>query len=400
MGVSLTEIAKQLKDNNKKVQLIYAFNGTGKTRLSREFKSLVAPKVNGDTELEELEVVSKIIFYYNAFTEDLFYWDNDLENDAEPKLKIHPNSFTKWIFEEQGQDRNIISNFQHYTDEKLTPHFNEEYTIKDKDGNNVTVGAFTEITFSYERGNDERSQNIKISKGEESNFVWCVFYSLLEQVIDILSVAEPSDRETDQFDQLEYVFIDDPVSSLDDNHLIELAVNLAQLIKSNKSDLKFIITTHNPLFYNVLCNEFNNSNKRTGYNNNKHFKKHRLEKKEEGTYELIPQPNDSPFSYHLFLINEIEKAIETEQIYKYHFNFLRNILEKTSTFLGYSDWGDLLIPVKGSRDAYEKRILNLSSHSKHSAEEIVVLTKDDKNVLRHLVNEISEIYRFKQEKRE
>lgn len=38
MGNSLTEIAQQLKNNNKKVQLIYAFNGTGKTRLSREFK--------------------------------------------------------------------------------------------------------------------------------------------------------------------------------------------------------------------------------------------------------------------------------------------------------------------------------------------------------------------------
>ena len=49
MGVSLTEIGQQLKDNNNnKVQLIYAFNGTGKTRLSREFKLLVAPKVDGD----------------------------------------------------------------------------------------------------------------------------------------------------------------------------------------------------------------------------------------------------------------------------------------------------------------------------------------------------------------
>lgn len=38
MGQTLTEIAQTLKDANKKVQLIYAFNGTGKTRLSREFK--------------------------------------------------------------------------------------------------------------------------------------------------------------------------------------------------------------------------------------------------------------------------------------------------------------------------------------------------------------------------
>lgn len=49
MGKSLDEIAIQLKECNKKVQLIYAFNGTGKTRLSRAFKELIAPK----NELEE-----------------------------------------------------------------------------------------------------------------------------------------------------------------------------------------------------------------------------------------------------------------------------------------------------------------------------------------------------------
>ena len=38
MGQSLIEIAQTLRDTNKKVQLIYAFNGVGKTRLSREFK--------------------------------------------------------------------------------------------------------------------------------------------------------------------------------------------------------------------------------------------------------------------------------------------------------------------------------------------------------------------------
>jgi wobble nucleotide-excising tRNase len=46
----------------------------------------------------------------------------------------------------------------------------------------------------------------------------------------------PKSRETtDVSIKLEYVFIDDPVSSLDENHLIELAVNLAGLIKSSQS---------------------------------------------------------------------------------------------------------------------------------------------------------------------
>ena len=397
MGVTLIDIANMLKDaqhktkskdeiiTDIKVQLIYAFNGTGKTRLSREFKMLVDPVINGETELDELEVVNKKVLYYNAFTEDLFYWDNDLLFDAEPKLQIHPNLFTKWIFEEQGQDGNIISNFQHYTDEKLTPYFNEKYSTV-KDGENITVDSFTEVSFKYERGNDESSNNIKISKGEESNFIWCIFYSLLEQVINVLNVAEPTERETSKFDELEYVFIDDPISSLDDNHLIELAVDLAQLIKSSKSDLKFIITTHNPLFYNVLHNQLRNVK----------FKKYFLKKNESGEYELNTQSNDSPFSYHLFLKSEIEKAIEAGQLKKYHFNFLRNILEKTSTFLGYENWGDLLFEITdGNPKPYETRIINISSHSKHSGDEVAELSDDDKRVLGRLFDKVKETYHFK-----
>lgn len=394
MGVSLNDVAQQLRNNNKKVQLIYAFNGTGKTRLSRAFKYLIAPTDDGETELEESEEVDKKILYYNAFTEDLFYWDNDLEFDIEPILKVHPNAFTRWIFEEQGQDQNIISNFQHYTDEKLTPHFNQKYT-KSVDGNDVTIDAFTEVTFSYKRGHEGSSGNIKISKGEESNFVWCVFYSLLEQAISVLNVVETNDRETAQFDQLEYVFIDDPITSLDDNHLIQLAVDLSQLIKSSESELKFIITTHNPLFYNVLHNELNRNDKAYNYKA-RDFEKYRLEKLDDGTFLLEEQRTDSPFSYHLFLKSEIENAIEKGQLKKYHFNFLRNILEKTSTFLGYDNWGDLLFNISdGNPKPYETRIINISSHSKHSGDEVAELSDDDKRVLDYLIKGIKKTYQFK-----
>lgn len=174
---------------------------------------LVAPKIDaGDAQSSEL--AQKKILYYSAFTEDLFYWDNDLNGDAEPKLKIQPNAFTKWVLDEQGQDQSITSTFQHYTNEKLTPHFSPD---------------FSEVSFSFERGNNEHEPNIKISKGEESSFIWSVFYSLIEQMISELNIPEVPDRSTNVFNNLEYVFVDDPVSSLDENHLIELAVSLARL---------------------------------------------------------------------------------------------------------------------------------------------------------------------------
>ena len=372
MGKSLTEIAQQLKNANKEVQLIYAFNGTGKTRLSREFKRFFAPKLNGNDDGAQCELPRKKFLYYNAFTEDLFYWNNDLPADAEPKLKIQPNSFTEWVLIEQGQDQNIIANFQRYTDEKLTPKFNVD---------------FSELTFSFGRGNDEHEPNIKISKGEESNFIWSVFYTLLEQVIGVLNVAEPSDRETEQFDQLEYVFIDDPVSSLDENHLIELAVDLAELIKSSRSAVKFIISTHNPLFYNVLSNEFNRTAK---------FQRYILEKNADGSHDLTVSSTDSPFSYHLYLKAEIEKAVELGQLEKYHFNFFRNILEKSATFLGYKRWEDLLPDnTEGERKAYMNRMLNLLSHSKHAGEEIATIKGDDKRVLAYLLEQLHKTYHFK-----
>lgn len=398
MGKSLSEIAEQLKEAKHRtnardasesdvmIQLIYAFNGTGKTRLSRVFKDLINPKDDVDAEeIDEYGLASKKILYYSAFTEDLFYWDNDLENDTNRKLIIRPNAFTKWVFEDQGQDGNVTNIFQHYADEKLTPHFNNQYVTK-VDDRDIIVPAFSEVIFTYERGNDERSDNVKISKGEESCFIWSVFYSLLEEVVNVLNVPEESDRETNQFNNLEYVFIDDPVSSLDDNHLIELAVNLAKLLKSSKSELKFIITTHNPLFYNVLHNEFKKGT----------FKKYFLKRDSEGNYDLSNQSNDSPFSYHLFLIAEIEKAIETEQLKKYHFNFLRNILEKTSTFLGYDNWGELLPKMEDGRtNPYESRIINISSHSKYSGDEITELSDADKRVLKYILKEIKENYQFK-----
>lgn len=386
MSQTLRGIAEQLQASDKKVQLIYAFNGSGKTRLSRAFKKLVSPKRNGDAGYEqeaEANPSHPKILYYNAFTEDLFYWDNDLSEDVTPKLIIQPNSFTNWALVEQGQDRNVIANFQRYTSDKLTPQFNE---------------GFSEVTFSFERGNEEQENNIKLSKGEESNFIWSVFYTLVDQVVETLNILDAEERDTDHFNDLKYVFIDDPVSSLDDNHLIRLAVDIAALIKKSHffdlQGLRFIITTHNPLFYNVLCNEFSRDDNKVGWKT-KQFSKHKLAKFEDGSLVLENQPTDSPFSYHLFLKDELNRAIAAGQINKYHFNFLRNILEKTSTFLGYKNWQELLPRTSdGTSDPYAKRIIDWGSHSKHAGDEVRDLDEEDKRVLRFLAKSINEENRF------
>jgi hypothetical protein len=394
MSKTLTEIAQQLStpktvrktvpEKTKeveeakpvpKVQLIYAFNGTGKTRLSREFKQLIAPKANGgegDEVADQSGLPRSKILYYNAFTEDLFYWDNDLAGDAEPKLKIQPNSYTEWLLallKDLGQDGNIVKYFQRYANDKLTPHFSAD---------------FDEVTFTLERGDNERSGHIKLSRGEESNFIWSVFYTLLDQVVTIRNVVEPGDRETNAFDHLEYVFIDDPVSSLDDNHLIELAVNLAGLIKSSQSDLKFIVSTHSPLFYNVLFNELNS---KVCY---------MLERFEDGSFALTEKHGDSnkSFSYHLHLKQTIEQAIADNKVERFHFTLLRNLYEKTASFLGYPKWSELL---PDDKQLYLGRVLNFTSHSTLSNEAVAEPTPAEKAMVKLLLDHLKSEHGFWQQ---
>lgn len=390
MSQTLEEIAQQLHAANRKVQLIYAFNGTGKTRLSRALKDLIAPKAEDG---QEGELSREKILYYNAFTEDLFYWNNDLEGNGNAKLVIQPNTFTEWILVEQGQEANITRNFQRYANDKLTPKFNQEYEKVFWDEfdqeHEVVVKAFSEVTFSVEAGGDEETGSFKISKGEESNFIWSIFFTLLEEVVSVLNIAEVGDRPTEQFNGLQYVFVDDPVSSLDENHLIELAVNLADLIKAAPSQLKFVITTHSPLFYNVLHNELDlrKQGKKDGC--------YLLERMEDGTFNLNVKYGDAnkSFSYHLHLKKVLEEAIAGNAVERYHFTLLRNLYEKTAGFLGYARWSDLLDTVEGSKDAYV-RAINTFTHSALSSEQVRDPSPAEKNTVKLLLDNLVNNYAY------
>lgn len=368
MNNTLINFAKQLDKiakNGKKAQLIYAFNGTGKTRLSQAFKEFIVSQNKADEEDSSALTRHKIL-YYNAFTEDLFVWDNDKYQQGEHQLSIQPNSFTDWILKEQGQEQNVARYFQAYTQQNLTPHFNED---------------FSAITFSLAAGNDQRIENIKISKGEENNLIWSIFFTLISLVIAERNIAEKSERSTNEFDQLRYIFIDDPVSSLDENHLIQLAVDITQLIKSNESDIKFIITTHNPLFYNVLYNELKLPN---GYI---------LRRLADGYFELEEKKGDSncSLSYHLYLKQLLQEAIKENKIERYHFTLLRNLYEKTACFLGYRHWSDLL---PDDRDVYLARIINFTSHSTLSNEMVPEPSEPEKQIVAFLLNHLLENYNF------
>ena len=91
---NLNKLARNIRDtlgtedtiDTKNYYLLFAYNGTGKTRLSVEFKNL------GKRRIPDSEETIRDTLYYNAFTEDLFYWDNDLEGDTDRRLFFNTNS--------------------------------------------------------------------------------------------------------------------------------------------------------------------------------------------------------------------------------------------------------------------------------------------------------------------
>ena len=105
---NLGKLVTRLRDdlNDLELVLLYAFNRTGKTRLSMEFKERGKRQNSGKADT----------LYFNAFTEDLFPWENDLENDAERGLKVNYDSKFFDGFTNLGLEPTIDEYLSRYAD--------------------------------------------------------------------------------------------------------------------------------------------------------------------------------------------------------------------------------------------------------------------------------------------
>ena len=164
---SLGEVANDLILRKSKSTLIYAFNGSGKTRLSMVVKKIL-DSGRGEVD-QEIPIQDKKIFYYNAFTEDLFSWNNDLDQDEVRSLNINPDSkFVKYIIEDQGLDRNIIDLFQNYLGIYPVDNVKRNYQqiIEPRFENYTNVSFSKTYSDKKEDGTPTRiiENNIKISK--------------------------------------------------------------------------------------------------------------------------------------------------------------------------------------------------------------------------------------------
>jgi wobble nucleotide-excising tRNase len=340
-----THFRKDLTGDNrpmKELVLFFAHNGTGKTRLSMEFKE--AGKVYDN----EGNVTLRDTLYFNAFTEDLFSWHNDLVNNTDRYLKLNVDSAFFDGLRELELDAKIESFFHNYVDLK----FNIDYE------NGIVRFSRSIIV----EDSEQTIENIKISRGEETLFIWCFFLAICQLAID----KDPA------YDWVKYIYVDDPVSSLDENNAIAIACDLANLLTSEGSEVKTVISTHHSLFFNVLFNEFGRKVK-----NKRYF----LHFKTPNDYSL-QDTGDTPFFHHIATISELKKVVESNKIYTHHFNALRSILEKTASFFGYDKIDECIHGLED--EVLFERALQFFSHGKHSIFDPAEMVDDNKELFKRI----------------
>ncbi|PAM93014.1 anticodon nuclease, partial [Flavobacterium sp. IR1] len=147
------------------------------------------------------------------------------------------------------------------------------------------------------------------------------FIAICEVAIDQVN----SDEDTGAYKWVKYIYIDDPISSLDENKAVAVACDLGNLIRREDNKIKTVVSTHHSLFFNVMFNELRRKVKNKSYY---------LHAKDTQSYTL-QDTGDVPFFHHIAIISQLKQVVTTNDIYTHHFNTLRSILEKTASFFGY-----------------------------------------------------------------
>ena len=367
----INALAQDLRNSEKKNTIIFAHNGVGKTSLSVEFKNIAKQLGGGDT------------LYYNAFTEDLFWWDNDLDNDEERLLLFRRDSHFFDGLDANEMSTRIRVQLNRYADLDFDIKLDVVRRNEDETESIINYITFKRMEYNEENNVTEWHENIKISRGEENIFKWCFFLAIAQMAID----------RNESYEWVKYIFIDDPISSLDDNNAVLVANHLASLIKTEGHNIHTIITTHHGLFYNVLCNELKNAPRYYLYK-----EKEVVGDVRQQTHYLwkMKDMNDTPFFHHVAVIKELDKAVAPDgQLFTFHFNMLRNVLEKTAAFHGFAKFSDCIKKFENDEDEQiYSRIINILSHGSYSVFEPIEMNDENKQYSRKIYRDFKEQFPF------
>ena len=363
-----SEFTPQPPKTAKKFILLYAYNGTGKTRLSTAFKDIGKQKGQPDT------------LYFNAFTEDLFSWHNDLDADNDRYLIMHPSSNFFAGLEELEMDNRIRPLLQRYADFDFRL---DTLPVKDTAGRVIREERIVRFSREVVNGSTTTTvDNIKISRGEENIFIWCFFLAIVQLAMD--------DDGTGPYKWVKNIYIDDPISSLDEHNAIVVANHLVQLFRENPNQLKTVISTHHILFFNVLSNEIKN------FLNTRDFPQFCLNRdRATAGYKLYRQKSDTPFFHHVSSLVELYEAAQSDKIYTHHFNTLRSVLEKTAVFHGYGHFSACIKKDPKDPDGIlYQRFIDLLSHGKYSLYEPKEMGDETRDYFRTILYRFLKDYPF------
>ena len=325
-----TDVAQLIRGLQEKVVLLYAFNATGKTRLSIAYKEETKNQDGTHTGV-----------YYNAYSEDLFGWLNDPKGEDETiRLDIRQSSLNR--FHSSLTEDDIREKLSRYR-----PSYGFEFLQHDNPEDGIKAISFFYDEVNPEDANEVRRVPFKISRGEERIFVWCFFLALFE-------VDGWADRQSSHF------FIDDPVSSLDDHNIFITASTLFDLIEEHFQNRKIIITTHHIGLFAILADWLGKGEKSKMFE--RKFKVAVLSSK-NGEIGLENHRNDV-FLYHLRLLQVLQKAHQEEAVEAYHFALLRQVLENIASFLGVGQFSYVLQEIGITDPERIATIVNILAHNK------------------------------------
>lgn len=353
-------IAKKLAGVKEPIVLIYAFNATGKTRLSVAYKNATKDVDGNHTGV-----------YFNAYSEDLFVWDNDLENEeASVQLEIRKSSLNRFHSSLTEDDiRDKLNRFR--------PNYRFDFIFHDNPEDGIrSVMFFHEVADSEDPSNITKVP-LKISRGEERIFVWCFFLALFE-------VEGWADERSSHF------FIDDPVSSLDDHNIFITASTIYDLINEHHENRKIVVTTHHIGLFSILADLLTKGEKAATFKKRTCICTLSLK---NGELSLESCRSDV-FLYHLRLLQVLDSAYAANEVKAYHFALLRQVLENISSFLGVGQFGYVLTQI-GITDAAEvATIVNTMSHKKVYYFESDELVPDTMAIFEKVLKGVKDKYQF------
>jgi hypothetical protein len=116
-----------------------------------------------------------------------------------------------------------------------------------------------------------------------------------------------------------------------------------------------------------------------------------------GEYHLS-YTGDTPFFHHLALLEEICRAKEAGQVYTYHFNALRGLLEKSSIFHGYDKFSVCIKKQEGDPDeTLYGRLINILSHGNYSFYDPVAMLPENREHFEKILADFLAFYPFNPE---